>query len=359
LLFKGSDQITVYANLGGGPPLLAATFLLALAGAWQVVRHERGEAWWRFVFYGLAVSAIPASLTAPDFNLSRLSPLAVFLTVLTVPALERLLSPGDGRRGLRRAVLAALAVMLLAQGAYSVWRYRAVARTPERRELFDAAFPEVILPAALAAPRRPVYIADSLTHTYIQAFWHAALRGVDASEFVVLPPEESPPLGAVVITTEGNCPRCPLLARGKPYRVYVVDSPPRERAPLPEGGFRAEVRVLDPPERARAGERLTVRALVRNTGDALWPARERNAGKFQVQLGARWLDTGGREIAGGGGRGPLLEDLGPGAQAELELFVEAPREAGDYVLELDMLQEGVSWFGSKGVKTVRLGVKVE
>jgi hypothetical protein len=39
--------------------------------------------------------------------------------------------------------------------------------------------------------------------------------------------------------------------------------------------------------------------------------------------------------------------------------VNAPRIPGDYILELDMLQEGVSWFGLLGSTTLKLPVRVE
>jgi hypothetical protein len=44
---------------------------------------------------------------------------------------------------------------------------------------------------------------------------------------------------------------------------------------------------------------------------------------------------------------------------QLELVVNAPKQAGNYILELDMLQEGVSWFASQGSPTVRLQIKIE
>ena len=59
------------------------------------------------------------------------------------------------------------------------------------------------------------------------------------------------------------------------------------------------------------------------------------------------------------GRTQLPRDLGPGEEAELKLHVNAPNAPGEYLLELDMLQEGVSWFGLKGSTTTRLPVRVE
>jgi hypothetical protein len=40
-------------------------------------------------------------------------------------------------------------------------------------------------------------------------------------------------------------------------------------------------------------------------------------------------------------------------------MVNAPTIPGDYFLELDMLQEGVSWFGLHGSPTLRVPIRVE
>jgi hypothetical protein len=102
-----------------------------------------------------------------------------------------------------------------------------------------------------------------------------------------------------------------------------------------------------------------LRVVVKNLGPAVWAARERSGGKFQVSLGNHWLDASGRVVTNDDGRAALLRDLGPGEETELRLVVNAPQRAGDYLLELDMLQEGVSWFGPKGSETLRLPLKVK
>jgi hypothetical protein len=80
---------------------------------------------------------------------------------------------------------------------------------------------------------------------------------------------------------------------------------------------------------------------------------------LQVGIGNHWLDASGRVAANDDGRAPLLSDLAPGEARELELTVNAPKEPGDYTLEVDALQEGVSWFALKGSKTARAAVRVE
>jgi hypothetical protein len=41
------------------------------------------------------------------------------------------------------------------------------------------------------------------------------------------------------------------------------------------------------------------------------------------------------------------------------LPVTAPKAPGDYVLEIDMIHEGVTFFHEKGSKTLRIDVRVE
>jgi hypothetical protein len=284
----------------------------------------------------------------------------VFLLVLTIPAFAWLLDREALQQSARRAALFLLFSLTLAQGAVFQWQYHSNARAPRRVHLFDRDYPEKILAPALDDTRRPIYLADALAIPgYIQAYWHATLRGKSRTEFLPLAPEESPPDGALVISTEENCPRCHVLARSEPYVLYVAEGPPRVRAPLPDGGFRAGVRVLELPSRITAGEKVTLRVAVRNLSPVAWLARERSGGKFQVSLGNHWLDAGGRVVTNDDGRAALLGDLDPGEEIELSLVVNAPRQRGEYVLELDLLQEGVSWFGLKGSQTTRLPMRVE
>lgn len=362
MLLTGDPNVNQIASIYGVGVLLTGTFVTALTGAWLAARRiKRGEErrWWLFVFYGLAASVVPASLTNEYFHMLRLSAVPVFLLTLSVPAFAWLLGEGESAKR-RRAALLFIVLLTVAQGSVFQWQYHAHGRSPRRTHLFDAGFQGKIFPAALASPQRPIYIADALAIPgYIQSYWYATLQGVPLTEFARLAPDALPPEGALVITTEENCPRCRVVVASEPYTLYVADAPPRARAPLPEEGFRAEIRAPEAPSRAQAGERVTLRVLVKNLGPAVWPARERSGGKFQVSLGNHWLDAGGRVLTNDDGRAALLRDLGPGEEAELRLVVNTPKHAGDYLLELDMLQEGVSWFGPKGSKTLRLPLKVE
>lgn len=350
LLVTGDPNIYQVAHVANTPALLSATFVLVLIGVWLIVRHHRRDAWWRFVLFGLAASLVPASLTVDYFHMLRLVPLLVFLIVLTMPAIEKICSP---KQGWRKPILGVLVVMTLAQGAAFQWRYHASADSPWRLRLFDASFPQAIFNPAMAQPSRPIYIADPAPTAYIQSYWYAVLHGSAVSDFVLLKIDESPPLGAVVISTETGCDRPKILAQTEPYTLYIVDRAPRSRFPLPESAMRAEIRVIDFPVEARAGEKLRIKVRVMNRGDVVWPGCERSAGPMQVSLGGRWLKPAGQSISKGEGRTPLPADVAPSQTVDLGWTIDMPSQPGQYMLELDMLQEGVAWFGLKGSKTWR------
>jgi hypothetical protein len=127
--------------------------------------------------------------------------------------------------------------------------------------------------------------------------------------------------------------------------------------PLPDTAFRAELSIIDAPRTLSAGEQVTIRVRVRNASGALWPALGRSDNKFRVRLGNQWLDTDEITVHDDG-RSPLPYDLAPGSEIEIPLSINAPAAAGEYFLEVDMLQEGVSWFDSETSPAARARISV-
>jgi 4-amino-4-deoxy-L-arabinose transferase-like glycosyltransferase len=357
LLVSGDPNIYQVAHVPATPAMLAATMLLAIAGAWLALRHTSDKAWWRFILYGLVASIVPASLTADYFHMLRLAALPVFLLVLAALAFEWLCEASE-RGSEVRALLVLLVFLTLAQGAFFQWQYHASATSPWRRHLFDADYPQQIFDNAVRNGARPIYLADAMTTPYIQAYWYATLKGIPLTAFVRLAPEESPPPNALVISTEESCFQPQVLARTDPYRLYIAEAHRRTRAPLPDGAFRAEISVPGIATTAPKGEKLQLNVLVKNAGDTLWQGCERSAGKFQINLGSHWLNANGQVASNEEGRSPLPADLAPGQETTVSFSVDAPAEPGDYVLEIDLLQEGVTWFGLKGSRTYRARMKV-
>jgi 4-amino-4-deoxy-L-arabinose transferase-like glycosyltransferase len=356
LVVSGDPNNRQVAAIYGTAPILAVTFVLTLLGIVTVWRKHRSEPWWRFVIYGLLVCVVPASLTKDYFHILRLAPLPVFLIVLNAPAVEWLLT--HSRKRAWRLGIAAAVVLTLAQGALYQWQHHAYGRTAYRAQLFDADYLDKILPVALAQQSRPIYLADAEPIPgYIQAFWYATLQGLPLSNFQRLAPEAAAPSESIVITTENIRPRCFELAQVQPYTVCRMHGEPQLQ--LAPRVMRAELRALGAPAVARAGDKLAIRVLVKNLSDVTWFARERGSAPLQLNLGNHWLDQAGREVRHDDGRAPLTRNLPPGETLELELFVNTPKVAGHYILELDMLQEGVAWFAAQGSATLRLPIRVE
>ena len=352
-LVTGEQNIRDHAQ--GAPALLAPTVLLACVGLFVVLLRHRREAWWRFQLYALAASVVPAALTVNDFPQLRLIAFPVFLHVLLAPAVALLLEGGR-----RRACLYVLVALTGAQGAQFQVLFHS--RAGERWYVFDARFPSKILAPALEAARgRQLYLRDPPGRSgYIQALWHGALGGVEASRFVRLAPDEPPPSGAVVISTEEECSDCTVLARAINYTLYAArPTDLRPYAPtLPAEATRASVSSANIPATHPPRERASHHVHVANLGAAAWPAVGAVEGSGAVVLRARWMKLDGSVVNDSDAAARVPFDMEPGDTAGLSLSVSAPAEPGEYVLELDVVQEGVAWFGSRGSRTLRANVSV-
>lgn len=116
---------------------------------------------------------------------------------------------------------------------------------------------------------------------------------------------------------------------------------------LPAAAFKAHVSADRSSLSARAGELVTLRVTVENCSPHVWPALPKAWG-YRIKLGNHWLDQDGQLLQRDDARCPLPHDLAPGSRAELMLHVTAPPFDGTYWLELDLVQENVSWFAQRG-----------
>jgi hypothetical protein len=111
----------------------------------------------------------------------------------------------------------------------------------------------------------------------------------------------------------------------------------------------------------RLGERATLMVKVKNTGDTTWPSLGRvNDGFYQVNVGDRWYDNKNKLID----KHPyervgLGRDVKPGEEVEVALIVTAPAVAGEYTLQIDLVQEMVAWFAEKNNSSPKFKVAVQ
>jgi len=138
---------------------------------------------------------------------------------------------------------------------------------------------------------------------------------------------------------------------------------PKVASALPENGFKAQISLNGAPTKLRAGERSTVEVHLKNLSDVIWYARggEINSfpdNRFYLAVGDRWLQSDGKLLTNMDGRYGLDRDLKPGEETTLPLQVTAPGTPGEYQLEVDLVQEQVSWFSDKGSQTAKTKVTV-
>jgi hypothetical protein len=129
---------------------------------------------------------------------------------------------------------------------------------------------------------------------------------------------------------------------------------------LPDNDFVAILSAASPPQTLHAGEKITFTVKVKNGSESLWLAKGDEQGRHKMQLRNRWLEAGSEKLLTDQDGGAILpQNLLPGEEIELPITVTAPLKPGDYILDLDMVQEQVTWFSQKGYETLRFNVRVE
>lgn len=123
--------------------------------------------------------------------------------------------------------------------------------------------------------------------------------------------------------------------------------------------FRARIAASPATLTAAPGAKVEIEVSVTNGSSRVWPVRSAAETKYQFHLRNHWLTARGEMAQMNDGRADLAEDLKPSEEITLALTVTAPIEPGDYILELDMVQEHVTWFKDKGSPTCRVPVQVK
>lgn len=147
-----------------------------------------------------------------------------------------------------------------------------------------------------------------------------------------------------------------------PGGIAVFQLPSRKRTPreapkrpvaMEPDAYRADVQIRGAvPEMMTAGTTAVVRVRVRNTSGIRW----NQARTGLIRLGNHWLNAAGDMLVQDDGRAALPADTnGP---IDLELAVKAPSDAGEYICELDLVHEGVTWFRDRGWKPLQARVTV-
>ncbi len=127
-----------------------------------------------------------------------------------------------------------------------------------------------------------------------------------------------------------------------------LDQPTLPAGALPMSAYRAEVLASVRPE-SPAGE-LVVDVVVTNAGTSPWPAAT------PLNVGNHWLAHDGAVVVADDWRVAIPLPLDAGASVAVTFTAARPDTPGAEVLELDVVHEGVAWFGWYGSPTVRIAM---
>ena len=121
-------------------------------------------------------------------------------------------------------------------------------------------------------------------------------------------------------------------------------------------GYREQIVAINPPSEMRVGNKVDIRFKVKNLGNVTWPATGTKDFRYQINMGNHWILNG---TANEDSRAVMSGDLSPGSETEMTMTVKAPSVPGNYVLEIDMVHEGVTWFKERGATPLSLPVRVQ
>lgn len=121
---------------------------------------------------------------------------------------------------------------------------------------------------------------------------------------------------------------------------------PRDhQRPTVASAFDVRYQHYDGPERVKPSAEFRVIVDVVNAGWDEW----RSDGPNPVRVSYHWLTPAGEMLEFDGLRSNLPRPIGPGATCRSFVAVRAPSTSGAYVLAIDLVKEGVTWFSEAGM----------
>jgi SAM-dependent methyltransferase len=122
-----------------------------------------------------------------------------------------------------------------------------------------------------------------------------------------------------------------------------------------QGAFDAAYSDPDIPGVMRTSQDITIDLTVRNSSWREWRSEQT---PHPILLSYHWLDARRGPVEYDGLRTPLPRPVPPGESCAVTMRVRTPAKPGRYVLEIDLVEEGVSWFSRAGTRPLRSPVRV-
>lgn len=141
----------------------------------------------------------------------------------------------------------------------------------------------------------------------------------------------------VAATTEAGVLEARLPPTTEPVRTAI-------EASRVAGACDVRYTRYEGPSRLAPGTAGRVAIDLENAGWSEW----RSDGAHPVHVSYHWRTPAGETVEFDGVRSDLPRPLGPGETCRVDVTVRAPASAGRYVLAIDLVKEGVTWFSEAG-----------
>jgi SAM-dependent methyltransferase len=130
----------------------------------------------------------------------------------------------------------------------------------------------------------------------------------------------------------------------------------KTRSTLPDSAYRARISLPIDKISVQPSQRFTLNVAVRNDSNVIWPKYPLDGNDFaRLNVGNHWRGLFGSMLQLDDGRTHLPE-LRPHEGTVVPLTVTAPPKQGFHKLEVDIVEEGVTWFANRGLATPRVWV---
>lgn len=123
---------------------------------------------------------------------------------------------------------------------------------------------------------------------------------------------------------------------------------------MSQASFAARYQSDDLPSSISSDACLLLNIECSNLGQLAWQSK----GPQPITISYRWHDRNGRPIIAEGLHSELPGIIAPGESCKLRIAIEPPARPGDYLVTVDLIQEGVAWFSELGVQPLQFPIRV-
>ncbi|WP_285535208.1 AMP-binding protein [Brucella sp. NBRC 12950] len=125
--------------------------------------------------------------------------------------------------------------------------------------------------------------------------------------------------------------------------------------PLKSGFYNRTITSSQENLKLIAGQDYDLKLELTNTGNSVWAPYQKSG----LAVGNHWLSTAGEILIWSDGREPLRGPLEPGEKIAITLSIRVPNTIGSTIIEVDLVEEGVRWFGEVNAPPLQIPVLVE